>query len=183
MNSTDILLVLIIGGAALVGFFWGVLRMLVLLAGWFVAFIAAAYLADPLGRYLAAQWTGLGTAFNYTAAFGIVYVVGLVVAVTVVQLAMRGTPDISRWALLDDVVGAVIGAAVAVLGIAGLMIVLNTFYGSSAPGGSPGPEWTQSIYRGISESLIGGDIERTLIPMLGTLLGPILPAAVHSAMR
>lgn len=183
MTSADILLVLIIGGAALIGFFWGVLRMLLLLAGWVVVFIAAAYVADPLGRYLAGQWTSLGAAYNYMAAFGIAYAVGFVIAIIVVQMTTRGAQDLTRFPVLDDLAGTAIGAAVAVLALAGLVVIMRTFYGETAPGAALGPEWTLSLYRGLVDSLIGGDIARTLVPMLGTLLGPVLPATVRSAMR
>lgn len=183
MTSADILLVLIIGGAALIGFFWGVLRMLLLLAGWVVVFIAAAYVADPLGRYLASQWTSLGAAFNYMAAFGIAYALGFILAIILVLTTTRGAQDLTRFPLLDDFAGAASGAAIAVLALAGLVVILRTFYGDTAPGVGMGLDWTLSLYRGLVESVIGRDIARTLVPVLGTVLGPVLPAAVRSAMR
>jgi uncharacterized membrane protein required for colicin V production len=183
MTSADILIVLIIGGGLLVGFFWGVLRVLLLLAAWFVVFIAAAYLAEPLGRYLAGQWVGLGSSYTHMAAFGIIYAIGFILAVIVVVMVTRGTQDLTRFPLLDDIVGSMIGGAVAVLVLAGLIVILRTFYGESAPAGSSaGPAWTLSLYRGLVQSMLGGDIAQSLVPLLGTVIGPILPATVRNAM-
>ena len=45
-----------------------------------------------------------------------------------------------------------------------------------------GPEWTANLYQSMLNSNIGGAIDRELIPILGTVLGPILPPDVREVM-
>ena len=70
---------------------------------------------------------------------------------------------------------------VAVLGIAGVMIILATFYGTGevVVDATGGPEWTAALYQSLIDSTIGSGISERLIPLIGLILGPILPANVR----
>jgi hypothetical protein len=73
---------------------------------------------------------------------------------------------------------------VAVLGIAGVIIVLSTFYGTEdlLVQRTGGAEWTSNLYTSLVDSTIGGFIDQHIVPLLGTLLGPILPPDVREVM-
>jgi hypothetical protein len=102
----------------------------------------------------------------------------MIVAIT------RGDLRVSRSQTLDDLAGAAFAMAVAILGVAGVIIVLSSFYGTDAlivdPGG--GPEWTAHLYESLLDSTIGGSIARELVPLLGAVLVPILPPDVREVM-
>ncbi len=182
--TMDIYLLVIIVSALVAGFFWGAARSLMLVAAWLLAFVAGAYLQLQLGSYLAAQWTNYPASFSTMAAFGIIYVGALLAAPFIILASTRGSQRISRSQALDDLAGALMAMFVAVLGIAGLMIVLATFYGSGEPlvdaGG--GPAWTAELYQSLIDSTIGGNIQDQLIPIMGAILGPILPPEVREVM-
>ena len=67
-------------------------------------------------------------------------------------------------------------AFVAVLGIAGFMVVLGTAY-RGAPGATVvGPDWTRELYNSlVTNSQIGSGLADTLIPALGSILSLLLP--------
>jgi len=184
MGVMDIFLLVIIVSTLIVGFFWGAARSLMLLAAWLLAFFAGAYLKLTLGSYLASQWTNFDASFSEMAAFGLIYMGLLLAAPLVIVILMRGNQRVSRYQVLDDVAGAVFAVFVAVLGIAGLMIVLATFYGTEGQfvdsGG--GPAWTADLYESLLRSNIGNGIVERLIPVLDAVLGPLLPADVREAM-
>ncbi len=179
--TTDIYLLVIIVSTLVVGFFWGAARSVLLLGAWLLAFLVAAYLKIELGDYLMQQWRNFPPGFNDMAAFGLIYIALLVAAPVVIFIGTRGSQSVSRYQVLDDLVGALFAVFAAVLGIAGLLIVLSTFYpaegGVVDPGG--GPLWTASLYQSLLSSTIGGSIDRHLVPIIGTLLGPILPQDVR----
>jgi uncharacterized membrane protein required for colicin V production len=183
MTSADIVLGLIIGGAFLLGWFWGVVRSLLMFGSWFVVFVITAYLAQPVGDYLERQWTNLSPAYNEMAAFAILYLAGLLLAFILVHVGTRGAQGVTRWPLLDDLAGAILCTATAVLGIAGMIVIFRTFFeGAPEPGAVLGPEWVLNIYTATLDSGIGNWIVQNLIPILGNLLGPVLPQSVRSAM-
>ena len=118
------------------------------------------------------------------AAFGLIYMVLLLLAPVLIVIPTRGSEKVTRFQVLDDLVGAMFAVLVAFLGIAGLMIVLSTFYGTPEvivdPSG--GPDWTANMYQSLLDSNIGSAIAERIVPILDTLLGPILPADVREAM-
>ena len=179
--TTDIYLLVIIVSTLVVGFFWGAARSLLMLAAWLLVFLVGAHLKVELGAYLTRQWTSYPPGFSDMAACGIIYVGLLLAAPVVIFVGTRGSQRVSRYQVVDDLVGALFATFVAVLGIAGLIIVLSTFYGTDPAVGDPlgGPLWTANLYQSLLNSSIGGSIERYLVPLIGTLLGPILPLDVR----
>lgn len=184
LGTTDIFLLVILVSSLIVGFFWGAARSLMMLAAWLLALLAGAYLQLNVGSYLSSQWTNFDSAFNEMAAFGIIYFAILIAAPVVVFVMARGNQRISRWQVLDDTVGAVFAVFVAFLSIAGIMMILSTYYEPEGIFVPPkvGPEWTAQLYQSLLGSNIGAGINERLIPIISTVLGPLLPAAIREAL-
>lgn len=182
MTTTDIFLLVIIIASLLVGFFWGAMRSLMLLAAWLIAFIVGAYLQLQVGAWLSRQWTNFDPAFNQAAAFAIVFVVFLLLAPVIIILGTDGDQRLSRSQVLDDAVGATFACFVAVLGIAGLMIILSTYYGDRPVSDIAAPDWVTDLYRNLQASGTGRAIDERLIPLISAILGPLLPPHVREAM-
>jgi uncharacterized membrane protein required for colicin V production len=181
IGTMDIFLLVIIVSTLMVGFFWGAARSLMLLAAWLLAFMAGAYLKLELGSYLARQWNNYPGTFSEMAAFGLIFMGLLLVAPIAIVFLTRGNQRVSRRQTLDDFAGALVAVFVAVLGIGGLLIVLASYYGPAQtfienPGG---PEWTASLYQSLVNSNIGAGVDEHLVPLIGSVLGPILPADVR----
>ncbi len=182
MTTFDIVLVLVIAGAFVVGFLWGVIRSLLMLAGWFAVFLLSALLSVPVGDYLNGQWSAYDTHWNHMAAFAILYFAGLVLAAILCWIGIKGAQGLSKYRLLDDIVSGTIMAIVAILSISGLIVLLATAYRGSLGFAVVGPDWTREVYQSLLDSRIGDAIVRTIIPLLGTVLGPLLPSEVRQVM-
>jgi hypothetical protein len=182
VSNGDIVLLLILVGAFIVGFVWGTARTLIFLGGWFVIFLLSMHARPPLSGFLQNQWTQFTPVYNDMAAMGILYTVGLVALVALVWLGGRNTGLSERAPDVDRLIGGLAGVGCAVLVVSGVIVTLALFYGYDASIASTGgPEWTASLYRGLVESQIGGAIHRSLVPALGSLLNPILPIGLAEA--
>jgi membrane protein required for colicin V production len=182
MNTTDIFLLVIIVASLLVGFFWGAARSLLLLAAWLVAFIFGAYLQLQVGAWLTRQWTNFDPGFNQAAAFGIIFLGILLLAPIVIVIGTDGDARLSRSQVLDDAVGAVFAAFVAVLGIAAVMIILSTYYADREVNQISAPDWVTNLYLSLEASGTGRAINERLIPLIAAVMGPLLPPHVREAM-
>ena len=179
IGTTDIFLLVIIVSTLVVGFFWGAARSLLLLAAWVLAFLAGAHLKTGLGSYLDREWSQFSPGFNDMAAFAIIFIGLLIAAPVAIFVSTRGSQRVTRFQVLDDLVGAFFAVFVAVLGIAGTMIVLSTFYGPDfAVDPAGGPQWTANLYQNLMASNIGGSINDIVVPIIGFVLGPVLPQDV-----
>jgi membrane protein required for colicin V production len=182
MNTTDIFLLVIIVASLLVGFFWGAARSVMLLAAWLVAFILGAYLQLQVGAWLSRQWTNFDPAFNQAAAFGIIFLAFLLLAPVIIILGTDGDQRLSRSQVLDDAIGATFACFVAVLGIAGVMIILSTYYDDRLVSDIAAPDWVTNLYLSLEASGTGRAIDERLVPLISAILGPLMPPHVREAM-
>ncbi|MGD8486635.1 MAG: CvpA family protein, partial [Chloroflexota bacterium] len=97
IGTTDIFLLVIIVSTLVVGFFWGALRSLALLAAWVLIFITGSYLKTELGSYLASEWGQFSAQYNDMAAFGIIFVGLLLAAPFVIFFTTRGGQRLTRY--------------------------------------------------------------------------------------
>lgn len=182
MNVADILLVLVFAAGFLLGFFQGVVRGLLAVGAWLVAFVLGANLIAPLGGYLASQWTSLDPGYVHMLAFGIATVALFVVFMIIIFVGAKGPRGFTSFALLDDLVGGLLGVLLAVLVMASSIVILGTFYGTSTATAAQDVEWSAQLYRGLTGSAIGPMIADTVVPLMGTVLGALMPQAIREAM-
>jgi uncharacterized membrane protein required for colicin V production len=178
MTTADVMLILILAGAFLIGFFWGIVRGLIALAAWVVVFLLAAHLSGPVGDYLQNQWRNFSPEYNHMLAFLILFGLLFSASLVIIQIGTKGSQDLSRYPLVDDIVGGLVGATLAVLAVAAAMAILRTFYEPAAVSVA-GAEWTADLYVALKRSTIGGQIGTGLVPMIAALLGPLLPATIR----
>ena len=179
MTSADILLILVLAGAFLIGFFWGVVRGLLGLAAWVVVFLLAAHLsAGPVGNYLTEQWRSYTPEYDHMLAFLICFGVLFTLALVLIQIGTRGSQDLSHYPMVDDIIGGLLGAAIAVLAIAAVIAMLRTFYEPVAASSNVAG-WTTSLYSALRSSTIGGQLMSGFVPIMNTLFDPLLPASIR----
>jgi uncharacterized membrane protein required for colicin V production len=181
MTSADILLLLILAGAFLIGFFWGIVRGLLALAAWVVVFLLSAHLSVPVGDYLTRQWSNFSPEYTHMLSFLIVYALLMLLSLILIHIGVKGSQDVSRWPLADDLVGGALAVALAILIIAGTIAILQIFY-KPEPLSSASAQWTLDLYNGLHSSTIGGQIESGLVPFIASILGPLLPPSVRGAL-
>lgn len=179
MTSADVLLLLVLGGAFLIGFFWGVVRGLIALAAWLVVFLLSAHLSGPVGDYLTNQWRNFSPEYVHMLAWLVCFGVLFAIALVLIQIGTRGgSQDLSRYPLLDDLVGGLLAVGLAVLAIAAIMAIMRTFYEPQAVSVTAA-EWNAHLYTALKTSTIGGQIAINLVPLIGSLLSPLLPSNIR----
>ena len=182
LGITDVVLLLILAGAFLLGFFQGAIRQLLGLLSWLVAFLLAANLREPVGNYLAGYWTHLPSGYSHMIAFGLVFLVVFVLANILTQLRYRRQPLHKRVTVLDEILGGVLGVGLAVLVIATLIVGLDSFYARGGGGGND-VTWITQTWRSLGGSTVANGLRASLIPGLLTILGPLLPSQIRDVAR
>jgi uncharacterized membrane protein required for colicin V production len=179
VTTADILLLLIIAGAFLIGFFWGVLRGLLALAAWAVVFVLSAHLSGPLGDYLTNQWRNFSPEYDHMLAYLILFGLLFALSMVLIQIGVRESQDLTRYQLFEDVLSGLLLSGVALLVTAAVMAILGTFYGSQ-PAAAAGAQWTADLQLALKDSTLGGQLAGSLVPMLEVLLGPLVPDNIRA---
>ncbi len=181
LKIADGILVAFFALAFFLGYTQGVLRQLLGVGVFLVAFIVAAYLRSPVGAWLASNWTWLPVDFSAMVAFIASFLVLLGVMTIAVQAYYKRVLVAARYAVVDEIAGGILGVLVAGLIVAEIVIAGDNYYhgaGLQAPAGDVG--WMRSLYDGLDGSAIVHAARTGLIPGLLALLGPLLPEAVRT---
>ncbi len=181
MNNGDIVLLLILVGAFIIGFVWGTARSLIFLGGAAIVFLVAAHARPPLAGYLGRQWTNLSPVYSDMVAMLLLYALGLGGLLLLVWFAARNTGLSRRAPDLDRLLGGLVAVGCAVLVVGGLDASLALFHGYDPGVARVGGDWSAGLYHGLIESQTGAAIHRTLLPALGTVAGPFLPVGFREA--
>lgn len=182
MTNGDIVLLLVLVGAFIVGFVWGTARSLIFLGGGALVFLIAAHARSPLSSFLGRQWSNFSPVYSDMIAMLVLYALGLGVLTLIVWFGARNTGLSARAPDVDRLLGGLVGVACAVLVVAGLDATFAMFHGHDARitvvGGT---DWTAALYNGLTDSQIGAAIHRSLVPAVGSLAAPILPIGMREA--
>lgn len=182
MNNGDIVLLIVLIGAFIIGFVWGTARSLIFLGGGAIVFLIAAHARPPLSSFLGRQWTNLSPVYSDMIAMLLLYGLGLIGLLLLVWFGAKNTGLSRKAPDVDRLLGGLVAVACAVMIVAGLDATLALFYGHDPSltrvGGN---DWTAGLYRGIIESQTGGAIHRSLVPALGSLANPLLPIGFREA--
>jgi membrane protein required for colicin V production len=176
--EADIALVAFLAAAFFVGIVRGAVRQLVALGAWFVTFVVAAYLRNPVGDWIAAQQLQLSPDYVHMLGFVLSFLVLFGLAVLVIEVGGT-TLQLTRQPLVDDVVGGIVGLGVGLLVVASLVIALDTFYATGPPAGTAELDFVHAIEVALQRSTIVQSLHTSLVPGLVSLLGPLLPTDVR----
>jgi uncharacterized membrane protein required for colicin V production len=179
VTAADILLLLFCAAAFVFGFFQGAMRGLMVLGTWVFAFVLAANLWSPLGRELSRYWTQFVPEYSQMLAFGITFVVALVLANIAVAVFTRRAPLLGRWPIADEILGGFLGLSIALLIVAGTLVGLDTFYGTRPLEVLADVSWVTGLHTALSDSVVGGWIRDTIVPSVVILLSPLIPAEIR----
>jgi energy-converting hydrogenase Eha subunit B len=144
-----------------------------------IAFIFAANLRDPVGDFLAGNWTQFNLGYNRLLAFGIIFIVGSVVASITIQGFYKRTDLTADHPIADDAIGGLLGLAQGIVVLTMLVIIFNS-YTLPPPHSGDVAQVRQAQDLIIHESNIAGADKDYLVPPFVRILSPLLPADLGS---
>jgi uncharacterized membrane protein required for colicin V production len=175
----DLLLIGFMAGFVRGGWTTGFIRRLFGLAFMAIAFVAGAYLRQPVGALLLTIFPDIPEAYadliGYAAVFGVLtFGLNLFSKPFLTRFAVSGMSRMS-----DQVLGAVFGGIEAVLIASAGIVILHTY---ATPGSTIGTIANLMILpdlvNAIDTSTIGRLLEQTTVPVVLKVLGPLLPADI-----
>ena len=183
LTAVDLILIVLLAGAFLLGLFQGSIRIFMALGAWVVSFVAAAHLRDPVGAWLNSQWRDVAPEYGEMIAFGFIFLLLFVASLLLIQGGYRRAPRLTNTPLVDELIGGVGGLVIGLLVIAATVVALDFFYADGRTLGQREVGWIADLNQALSTSALADGLRASVIPVLGTLLGPLLPSAVTAVMR
>jgi uncharacterized membrane protein required for colicin V production len=180
MTPFDVVAVLFLLGMFILGYVQGLARRMFGIIALVFSLIVAAQLREPLGSYLAHEWTNAPREYSYMIAFGALFLAFGVALSLGIQLAYRPAPIFPRYPALDEVLGGVLGVVEGIVLLVVLLLVTDPYFrsaaGQSAASGEFGP--LRSLHDFVTHSLTAIFLRENVIANFLAVVGFLFPPDV-----
>lgn len=184
LTAFDLVIVLALLAMFVVGYAQGVMRRLLGIAAITFSLFLAAQARQPVGDYLAREWTTIAPSYSHMVAFGAVFLAAAVTLSIGIQLAYRPAPLFNRYPVLDEIVGGLLGVFQGILILIAIFLILDPHYTQpeirqTVGIGEFGP--LRTLFEFLDESLTGVIFRDTIVPVFLAIFGLLIPSDVRDA--
>ena len=180
IGTVDLLIGLYFIGFFVLGFAQGTIRRLIGLASILFSFLLAANLADPLGTFLANNWTDQSKQYSYMIGFLTVFVAASLAFAIVIQGFYRPQPLFEKARFVDELLGGALGVLQAGVILGSFVVILDSFYRLSVPRTGNELQFLQDFWSFLDGSQIVDFFRSTLIPLFFVLFGFLVPDKIEA---
>lgn len=181
IDTFDLLVFVGFFGAFVAGYIQGTIRRLLGIASMVFSFLIAAYLKDPVGDFLAVNWTQWPREYAEMVGFLTMFTAAVVAFTIVIQGTYRKSTLLSEHPVVDEVVGGLLGILQAALLLLFVTIVLDSFFlFRQIPAQDNELPFLRTFWTALDTSAIGTYLHVTFIPGLPSVLGLIVPESIRA---
>ena len=184
LKPFDLLIFLALLAMFIVGYAQGVVRRLLGIGAIVVSLILAAQLRQPVGQYLAHEWTSIPQSYSYMVAFGAVFVAAAVALSLGIQITYRPAPMFEKYPVLDEIVGGLLGVLEGLIIIVAIFLILDPHYNVAEVKDHVGVgEFTplRTLHDLLDDTLTAQIVRHNIIPGVFLVLGFLFPQDVRDA--
>jgi uncharacterized membrane protein required for colicin V production len=179
----DIVLVGFICAFIFGGWLTGFLRRVIGLAFIAISFVLGVYLRGPVGDLIHATVKDLPATYAELWATLLIFPVALVALHLVAGRLLKNVAVKGLSRGLDGTLGAAFGAAEAILIVAVLVILVDTYATKAAASEITASRPLHQAIEGISTSTTAGLLRQTVIPPMLTVVSPLLPSDLTTVLH
>ena len=180
MSTVDLLLVLFFIGFFVLGFAQGAIRRVIGIGAIMFSFLLAANLYEPLGAFLANNWSQFSRQYSYMIGFGTVFVAAVIAFALVAQGWYKPQPLFAKARWADEIIGGVLGLIEAGIILGATIIILGSFF--LIPGIAQDPNellGLRELWNALETSQIVDYFQSTLIPGFFAVFGLFIPDSIE----
>jgi uncharacterized membrane protein required for colicin V production len=172
-------LIVLIGFVAIfiLGYFQGLARRSFGLLAVVFSLLVAAQIRTPLGSYLAGEWTTSPAGYSSMIAFGGLFVAFVAALTLGIQLSYKSAPVLTRYPVLDEVLGGVLGLIEGVVFLVALVMILDPYYLNVGAQGASIGEFLplRTLHENLDGSLTASIMRDNVIPAILSVFSWLFP--------
>lgn len=173
----DWIIILFFVGFFVLGFAQGTIRRLIGIGSILFSFLFAANIAEPLGVFLATNWTHLPPQYSYMVGFLTIFVAASLAFAIVVQGFYHPQPLFEKTRFVDEILGGLLGLLQAAIILGAVVIILDSFFRLSGIAEDADEiDFLRNFWLFLDGSRIVEVFRATLIPAFFVLVGLFIPS-------
>ncbi len=185
MTPFDVAAFLFLVGWFILGYFQGLTRRAFGIIALVFSVLVAAQLRQSLGSYLAGEWKNAPPEYSYRVAFGALFIALWVATSVGIQLFYRPAPLLSRYPVLDEILGGVLGVLEGTILLIVMVLVTDPYFlsaaGKAVASGEFGP--LRSLHDLFDKSLTADFLRHQVIANIFAVIGFLFPQDVVTTFR
>ncbi|HEY2916682.1 MAG TPA: CvpA family protein [Candidatus Limnocylindrales bacterium] len=183
MTPFDVVAFLFLLGWFILGYVQGAARRVFGIIALVFALLVAAQLTDPLGSYLATEWTTAPPAYSSMVAFGALFLAIWIAISLGIQWAYRPAPIFPKYPAVDEILGGLLGILEGAILLVVVLLVTDPYFRGSAGTTAAIGEFPvfRALHDFLNDSLTAGYLRDRIIPNLLAILGFLFPRSVVDA--
>jgi len=177
----DYVYFLFLFGFFVLGFAQGTIRRLLGLAAVLFSFLFAANVRDPLGAFLAANWTQFPKEYAYMIGFLTVFLAAWIALTIVIQNFYTSQPLWEKYRFVDEVIGGILGVIEGGLLLVIAIVILDSFF--LIPGiGESGNElhFLRDFWDFMDAAQVTAFFRESIVPVFFVVFGLFIPDDIES---
>jgi uncharacterized membrane protein required for colicin V production len=182
LNLFDLLMVLVLFGMFVLGFVQGTVRRLLGVASILFSFLVAANLREPLGNFLARNWTQFDPAYAVMVGFGTMFVAGSIAFTLVIQGFYKKASLWEKYEWADEVLGGLLGIVQGLVILGAMIIILDSAFEVQMAERNE-LVLLREIHDAYDGSVTAAVMRGSLIPAFYFLFGLFVPESLRSINR
>jgi len=182
----DLVILLALAAAFIVGYAQGVIRRLLGIAAILFAIVLGSYLRAPLGAYLANEWTSIDDRYSFMVAFGAVFLATAVTLSIGIQITYRPAPLFQKYPALDEILGGLLGVLEGIIILTAVVLILDPYFTQPKVRETAGfGEFglLRTLFNFLDQSLTGDILRHNVIPPILAVFGFLFAQDVRDAFR
>lgn len=181
INRFDLLVVLFAFSMFVLGFIQGTIRRVLGLASMLFSFLFAANLREPLGGYLAQNWTAYPAEYAVMLGFGLVFIAASIAFTVVIQGFYHKQDLFTKATFADEVIGGLLGVVQAFFLVGCVIVILDSFFRiPTVPKSENEIAWIRDLFNVMNTSSVGDLFRTRLIPGFIAVFGLLIPSTLQS---
>jgi uncharacterized membrane protein required for colicin V production len=172
----DLVFFLFLFGFFVLGFAQGTIRRLLGLAAVGFSFLFAANIREPLGSFLAANWTQFPREYAYMIGFLTVFLAAWIAFTVTIQTFYTTQPLFEKYRFVDEVIGGILGVIEAGLLLVIAIVILDSFF--LIPGIPPsGNElhFVRGFWEYMDAAQVTAFFRENVVPLFFAIFGLFIP--------
>jgi uncharacterized membrane protein required for colicin V production len=176
LTSFDLVFFLFLFGFFVLGFAQGTLRRLLGLGALMFSFLFAANLRDPLGAFLAQNWTQFPDEYAYMIGFATIFLAAFIALTVTIQTFYKTQPLFEKARFVDEVIGGLLGLLEAVLLFTVIIIILDSFFViPGIPESGNELHFLRDFWNWMNDAQVTGFFRESVLPIFFVVFGLFVP--------
>jgi uncharacterized membrane protein required for colicin V production len=172
----DLVYFLFLFGFFVLGFAQGTIRRLLGLAAVLFSFLFAANVRDPLGAFLAANWTQFPREYAYMIGFLTVFLAAWIAFTVTIQTFYTTQPLWEKYRFVDEVIGGILGVIEAGLLLVIAIVILDSFFlipGMTESGNEL--HFVRDFWNMMDDAQVTAFFRESIVPVFFAVFGIFIP--------